>query len=75
MANARRLPTAAELGIPMPNPSIMPLLVAFFVVVMFSGLLFLGKATTVGVGIIIVGALGWVLSLYNWLLTPLEDHH
>jgi cytochrome c oxidase subunit I len=75
MANARRLPTAAELGIPMPNPSIMPLVVAFFVVVMFCGLLFLGKSTMLGVGIMVVGALGWVFGLFNWLLTPLEDHH
>jgi cytochrome c oxidase subunit 1 len=79
MANAapgaRRLPTAKELGIPMPNPSIMPLVCATGVVVMFCGLLFLGKSTPTGVGIIVLGALWWVGSLYNWLTTPLEDAH
>jgi cytochrome c oxidase subunit 1 len=79
MANAapgaRRLPTAKELGIPMPNPSIMPLVCATGVVVMFCGLLFLGKSTPTGVGIIVLGALWWVASLYNWLTTPLEDAH
>jgi cytochrome c oxidase subunit 1 len=70
-----RIPTAAELGIAMPNPSILPLVVAFFVVLMFSGLLFLGKGTTTGVAIIVLGAFGWVCALYAWLTTPLEDHH
>jgi cytochrome c oxidase subunit 1 len=67
--------TAAELGIPMPNPSIMPLVCAAGVVCMFSGLLFLEKSTKLGVGIILFGALWWVSSLYNWLTTPLEDAH
>jgi hypothetical protein len=67
--------TAAELGIPMPNPSIMPLVCATGVIVMFSGLLFLEKSTKLGVGIILFGALWWVSSLYNWLTTPLEDAH
>jgi cytochrome c oxidase subunit I len=62
--------------IAMPNPSILPLVVAFFVVLMFSGLLFIGNDTTAtGIAIIIIGALGWVCGLYAWLLTPLEDHH
>jgi hypothetical protein len=60
----------------MPNPSILPLVVAFFVVVMFSGLLFLdAEGSKLGVSIIIIGALGWVTGLYAWLTTPLEDHH
>jgi cytochrome c oxidase subunit 1 len=71
-----RIPTAAELGIPMPNPSILPLVVAFFVVVMFSGLLLLDKeGAKLGITTIIVGALGWVCGLYAWLMTPLEDPH
>jgi cytochrome c oxidase subunit 1 len=67
--------TAKELGIPMPNPSIMPLVCATGVIVMFCGLLFLRKSTTLGVGIILFGALWWTSSLYNWLTTPLEDAH
>src|SRR5690606_24612383 len=35
--------TAKELGIPMPNPSIMPLVVATAIVIGFSGMLFLGR--------------------------------
>ena len=70
-----RLPTAKELGIPMPNPSIMPLVCAAGVVFMFCGLLFLEKATMTGVAIMATGALWWVVSLYHWLTTPLEDAH
>ena len=70
-----RLPTAKELGIPMPNPSIMPLVCAVGVVVMFSGLMFLNKSTQLGVSVMVLGALWWVAALYNWLTTPLEDAH
>jgi len=71
-----RHPTAAQLGIPMPNPSWMPIVVAFFFVTMFASMLFfhtghpgLAKAGMIG------SALAMTLGLYNWLLTPLEDHH
>ncbi len=67
--------TARQLGIPMPNPSIMPLVCATGVVVMFCGLLFLDRSTTTGVGIMAFGAVWWIGSLYNWLTTPLEDAH
>jgi cytochrome c oxidase subunit 1 len=70
-----RIRTAKELGIPMPNPSIMPLVCAAGVVCMFCGLLFLEKSTKLGVGIMVLGAFWWVSSLYNWLTTPLEDAH
>jgi cytochrome c oxidase subunit 1 len=53
----------------------MPLVCATGVVVMFCGLLFLGKSTPTGVGIMLLGAMWWVVSLYNWLTTPLEDAH
>jgi len=71
----RYIPTAKELGIVMPNPSIWPLITAMGILVMFSGLLFLEKSTATGVAIMLTGALWWVGSLYKWLLTPLEDHH
>jgi cytochrome c oxidase subunit I len=68
--------TARELGIPMPNPTIKPLICATGMVVMFTGLLFIHKnnmplALTVMIG----GALLMTTSLYAWLLTPLEDAH
>jgi cytochrome c oxidase subunit 1 len=74
-ASSRRIPTAKELGIPMPNPSIMPLVCAAGVVFMFCGLLFLEKSTWTGVAVMATGALWWVTSLFHWLTTPLEDAH
>jgi cytochrome c oxidase subunit 1 len=53
----------------------MPLVCATGVVVMFCGLLFLEKSTMTGVAIMTIGSLWWVVSLYNWLTTPLEDAH
>jgi len=68
--------SAKDLGIPMPNPTIKPLITALGLTVMFSGLLFIHKnnwplALTVMIG----GALLMTSSLYAWLLTPLEDAH
>jgi cytochrome c oxidase subunit I len=67
--------TAKQLGIPMPNPSILPLLTAAGVIAMFSGMLFMDTNHTVAIGIMIAGAAWWIGCLYNWLLTPLEDAH
>jgi cytochrome c oxidase subunit I len=68
--------TAAQLGIPMPNPTIKPLFTALAMTVMFSGLFFvhldkMGVALTLMIG----GALWLAVQLYWWLLTPLEDPH
>jgi cytochrome c oxidase subunit 1 len=71
--NAHDVPTATELGISMPNPSILPLVCAVGVVVMFSGLFFLEASTALGVGVMVGGALWWVSALVGWLTTPLED--
>jgi cytochrome c oxidase subunit 1 len=71
----QRIPTARELGIVMPNPSIWPLVCAAGIIVMFSGLMFLESSTTLGIAIMLAGTAWWVGSLYKWLLTPLEDHH
>jgi cytochrome c oxidase subunit 1 len=68
--------TAAELGIPMPNPSIKPLIVAFGLLVMFAGMLFMHRESKMlAVSINITGALIMVFGLYAWLTTPLEDAH
>jgi cytochrome c oxidase subunit 1 len=64
--------TAEELGIPLPTPTINPLLVALGIVVMFSGMLFIHTHLPVALTLLIGGALFWIFSLYRWLLTPLE---
>jgi cytochrome c oxidase subunit 1 len=70
--NADDIPTAAELGIPMPSPTILPLVCAFGVVGMFCGLFFLEASTRLGVSVMVLGALWWVSALVGWLTTPLE---
>jgi cytochrome c oxidase subunit 1 len=73
--HARHL-SAKELGIPMPNPSILPLFVALFMTLMFASML--GMHTghpKLAVYGIVTFALLMTLTLYKWLLTPLEDHH
>jgi cytochrome c oxidase subunit I len=68
--------TARELGIPMPNPTIKPLICAFGMLVMFTGLLFIHKNNmSLALATMITGALIMTISLYAWLLTPLEDAH
>ena len=68
--------SASELGIPMPNPTIKPLLCAAGMTIMFSGLLFIHKdKMPLAIATILTGALFMTLSLYAWVLTPLEDAH
>jgi cytochrome c oxidase subunit I len=71
----RVVPTSKELGIVMPNPSIMPLLCSIGIIAMFAGLMFLHTSFALGMSIMLLGTVGWVAALYKWLLTPLEDHH
>jgi cytochrome c oxidase subunit 1 len=71
-----RVKTAKELGIPMPNPSIKPLFVALFMTLMFASMLLIHKGKTpLAIAGIITFATLMTLSLYSWLLTPLEDEH
>ncbi len=70
-----RIPTAKELGIVMPNPSILPLICAIGLLVMFSGMLFTQSSMPTATAIMLIGSAIWIGSLYSWLLTPLEDHH
>jgi cytochrome c oxidase subunit 1 len=70
--------TAKQLGIPMPNPSIKPLFVALWMTLMFASMLPMHFATprrSVAVAGIITFAILMVITLYSWLLTPLEDEH
>jgi cytochrome c oxidase subunit 1 len=72
----RRLPTARELGIPMPNPSIKPLFAALFMTLMFASLIAIHKdKVSLAVALVILFAGALTASLYAWLLTPLEDEH
>ncbi len=68
--------TASELDIPMPTPTIKPLLVALGMLVMVASLLpfFAGK-TSAFVVLLAIGAGTMIYSLYEWLTTPLEEAH
>jgi cytochrome c oxidase subunit 1 len=61
------IPTAHQLGIPMPTPTIKPLVAALGLTISFAGLLY-NKSLPIMLlgGVILVGA------LYSWLLTPVE---
>jgi hypothetical protein len=75
-ATQERVKTARELGIPMPNPTIKPLFVALFMVLMFASLLLIHKDKFwIAIGGVIAFALAMTFTLYTWLLTPLEDAH
>jgi len=66
--NSQEGKTAADLGITMPYNTIKPLIVALGLVIMFCGLLTTRGLIFIGAGIMIV-------SLYTWLLSPLEPEH
>jgi cytochrome c oxidase subunit I len=62
--------TAKELGIVMPTPTIKPLLAAAAL-----GSVFIGLILHKNLPIMLIAAALFVISLYNWLLTPLEPEH
>jgi heme/copper-type cytochrome/quinol oxidase subunit 1 len=66
--NAQEGKTADELGIILPYSTIKPLFVALGLIIMFCGLI----STRVLIG---VGAAIMIVSLYSWLLSPLEPEH
>jgi hypothetical protein len=75
-ASPERIKTARELGIPMPNPSIKPLFAALWMTLMFASLILIHKGKTpFAIAGVITFALLMSLTLYSWLLTPLEDEH
>jgi cytochrome c oxidase subunit 1 len=63
-------PTAAELGIPMPSPTIKPLVAALGLTIGFIGLIY-----DKSLPIMLLGAAILVGALYAWLLTPVEPEH
>jgi len=81
-----KAPTAQELGIHMPSPTLKPLAAALGLTVSFFGLIHREHEAavagagntpshTVSLAIMILGAVIFVGSLYAWLLTPLEPEH
>jgi hypothetical protein len=68
-----RIPTAEELGIPIPYTTLKPFFTALGLTVMLSGLPF-AHADKPGIEytLIFVGACTLVGSLYWWLTSPLE---
>jgi cytochrome c oxidase subunit 1 len=64
------MPTAAELGIHMPSPTIKPLLASVALALPFIGLM-MDKNMILMVG----GGALFVITLYTWLLTPVEPEH
>jgi cytochrome c oxidase subunit 1 len=68
--------SAKDLGIPMPNRTIKPLICAAGMTIMFTGLLFIHKdKMSLAIATILTGAVIMVMALYAWVLTPLEDPH
>jgi cytochrome c oxidase subunit 1 len=63
-------PSARELGIVMPTPTTKPLLAAFAL-----GMVFVGLIWHKNLPLMLLAAVTFVISLYNWLLTPLEPEH
>jgi cytochrome c oxidase subunit 1 len=70
-----RIPTARELHIILPNPTIWPLYTAVGILTMFCGLFFLESSTALSLTVMLTGSAIWIGSLYKWLTTPLEDSH
>ena len=66
--NSQEGKSAEEMGIILPYNTIKPLIVALGLIIMFCGLI----TTRV---LIFVGAATLVVSLYTWLLSPLEPEH
>jgi cytochrome c oxidase subunit I len=73
--------TAAQLGIPMPLPTIKPLVVALGILVMFIGSamrahqISTNATSMTSVFVMILGAFITFTVLVWWLLSPLEDAH
>ena len=62
-------PTARELGIPMPTPTVKPLIASIGLTTIFVGLIW-NKSLPIMLG----GTALFVVALYAWLLSPLEEH-
>jgi cytochrome c oxidase subunit I len=63
-------PSAKELGIIMPTPTIKPLIAAVSM-----GLFFVGLIMHRNLPIMLLAAAAFVLAIFSWLLSPLEPEH
>jgi cytochrome c oxidase subunit 1 len=66
--NSQEGKTPADMHIVLPYPTIKPMIAAGSMVIMFCGLIFARP-------LIFLGAATLVVSLYSWLLSPLEPEH
>jgi cytochrome c oxidase subunit 1 len=66
--NSQEGKTPADLHIVMPYSTIKPMIVALSLVIMFTGLM-------TSRAVLFAGAAVMVVSLYSWLLSPLEPEH
>ncbi len=70
------IPTAAELGIPLPYPTVKPALAALSLPIMFTGLLLSHMENKIPEFVFLFGGAALLVgSLYWWLTTPLEPEH
>ena len=74
-ARDRRIPTAKELGIPMPADTAKPALAALGLTVMVGGMFLKHVNMTVFLAVVGTGAVVFVGALYAWLTSPLEEAH
>jgi len=74
--NPTHIPTAEELGIPIPYSTIKPLFVALFMTLMFGSLLLIHEDKLhLSIALVISFAFLMTVSLYAWLTSPLEPAH
>ncbi|MDQ3697473.1 MAG: cbb3-type cytochrome c oxidase subunit I, partial [Gemmatimonadota bacterium] len=62
-------PSAHQLGIHLPTPTVKPLIASLGLTISFAGLIW-GK----NVPVMVFGGVILVVALYAWFLTPLEEH-
>jgi membrane-bound ClpP family serine protease len=62
-------PSARQLGIAMPTPTLKPLIASIGLTAIFVGLIW-NKSLPIMLG----GTAVFVIALYAWLLSPLEEH-
>ncbi len=71
-----RVPSAEELGIPIPYTTTKPFFTALGIIVMFGGLLLTRMENKIpGWAVLALGAATLVGGLYWWLTSPLEPEH
>jgi cytochrome c oxidase subunit 1 len=72
----RGWPSAKDLGIPMPTPTVKPLVAASALTLMVGGMTTKHLPNqTIFYVVVLTGAVLFVGTLYAWLTMPLEEHH